>query len=91
MLDLAAGFDFVDDDADPTDPLGPGNPGHGTSTASVIVSDFDAAGVKGVSGVAPLATLIPLRVSNSVVHFSWTRLDATRSITRSRTTRTSSR
>jgi serine protease len=74
-LDLGAGFDFVDDDADPTDPLGTaGNPGHGTSTASVIVSDFDAAAVMAVSGVAPLATLIPLRVSNSVVHFSWTRL-----------------
>jgi serine protease len=74
VLDLPSGFDFVDDDADPTDPLGSGNPGHGTSTASVIVSDFDAAGVKAVSGVAPLATLIPLRVSNKVVHFSWTRL-----------------
>lgn len=73
-LDLASGYDFVDDDPDPADPLGPGNPGHGTSTASVIVSGFDVAGVKGVSGVAPLATLIPLRVSNSVVHFSWTRL-----------------
>lgn len=73
-LDLSSGYDFVDDDPDPTDPLQPGNPGHGTSTASVIVSGFEVAGVKGVSGVAPLATLIPLRVSNSVVHFSWTRL-----------------
>lgn len=73
-LDVASGYDFVDDDTDPTDPLVAGSPGHGTGTASVIVSDFDASGLKGVSGVAPLATLVPLRVSNSVVHFSWTRL-----------------
>ncbi len=73
-VDAASGYDFVDDDPDPTDPLGPGNPGHGTSTASVIVSDLDAVGILGVSGVAPLATLIPLRVSNKVAHFSWTRL-----------------
>ena len=74
IIDAQAAFDFVDDDPDATDPLGSGNPGHGTSTASVIVSDFNATGVAGVSGVAPRAALIPLRVSNSVVHYSWTRL-----------------
>ncbi|HVF62554.1 MAG TPA: S8 family serine peptidase, partial [Casimicrobiaceae bacterium] len=73
-VDLAAGYDFVEDDPDATDPLLPGNPGHGTSTASVIVSDFEPQGSAGVSGVAPRATLIPLRVSTKVAHFSWTRL-----------------
>ena len=74
IIDAQAAYDFVDDDANATDPLGSGNPGHGTSTASVIVSDFNANGLAGVSGVAPRSALIPLRVSNSVVHYSWTRL-----------------
>ena len=38
---VGEGYDFEDDDRDPTDPLTEGtlrNPGHGTGTASVIVS-----------------------------------------------------
>jgi serine protease len=74
------GFDFVKDDADPTDELErpPGvllpNPGHGTGTASVIVSPRGSEGSYGtsgvVSGIAPGARLIPLRVAQSVVLFS---------------------
>ena len=71
--------DFVDDDFDAQtelrndNPL-PGGPNHGTATGSVIVSargsDPDA---HGVSGVAPDANLVPIRVGNSVVHFSMRR------------------
>lgn len=75
-IDTARGFDFVADDADARDPLDPPNAGHGTSTASVILSDANAADVPRVQGVAPKATLIPLRISNSVLHFSWARLTA---------------
>lgn len=67
-------YDFEDDDRDATDPLDDGwlqNPGHGTGTASIIVSprgaeDYYPSG-KGVSGVAPGARVMPLRVTKSVV------------------------
>jgi thermitase len=68
--------DFVDGDADAIDPLQHGpllNPGHGTGTASVIVSPLgaDAPGYANhVSGVAPAAELVPMRVSRSVVQHS---------------------
>jgi serine protease len=64
------GYDFVDNDPDPVDPLGGFSPGHGTATGSVIVSADDAQ----VVGFAPDAGLVPLRVNDSVVHFSWRRL-----------------
>jgi serine protease len=64
------GYDFVDNDPDPLDPLGGFSPGHGTATGSVIVSRDDAR----VVGFAPRAALVPLRVNDSVVHFSWRRL-----------------
>lgn len=59
------------------------NPGHGTGTASVIASrqgeTVNIAGipvpvVPDVFGVAPGATILPLRVSTSVVHLSFLRL-----------------
>ena len=66
-LDRAAGYDFVDGDADPTDPLNyTGNPGHGTGTASVAV----APGHLHVSGSAPAARLMPLRAIESVIRIS---------------------
>jgi thermitase len=75
------GFDFQDDDADPRDPLSNRplqHPGHGTSTASLIVSPRGRQpGLDGpafVSGVAPGARLIPLRVTTSVVLWSTRRL-----------------
>jgi thermitase len=73
---FAKGYDFVADTPDALDPLDPPNAGHGTSTGSVILSDIGPAGAIHVTGVAPQASLIPLRVSSSVVHFSWTRLCA---------------
>jgi len=66
------GYDFLDDVKDPKDPLTGSSPGHGTSTGSVIVSADDLELV----GVAPKASLVPLRVNDSVIHFSWRRLCA---------------
>lgn len=71
-LDL--GHDFIDDDADPRDPLeagsflgGPASPGHGIATSSVIIARGDGSGAlpnpaqQEMWGVAPRATLVPLR------------------------------
>ena len=59
---------------DARDPLGySGNPGHGTKTGSVLVSEggFDANGgttAPGrIDGLAPRATLVPIRTFNSVI------------------------
>ncbi len=69
-----AGVDYVDRDLDPFDPLDDSglisNPGHGTASGSVIVSPNGcqlADSAKCVSGVAPGAQLVPLRVHTSVV------------------------
>lgn len=80
------GYDFLDCDRDATDPLGkkpPGvlisNPGHGTATSSVIISPRgdqtqENENEKFVSGVAPGAKLMPLRITNSVVLFGMMKL-----------------
>lgn len=73
------GHDFVEPDDDPIDelrgdPLTLRFPGHGTSTASVLMSSPIPPGVRGVTGVAPRASLIPMRVSDSVIHLSMKRL-----------------
>jgi serine protease len=74
---VAEGFDFDDDDPNPIDDLDDeflDNPGHGTGTGSVIVSNRGpASGLPPpafVSGVAPFASLIPIRTTESVVLFS---------------------
>ncbi|GAX43283.1 protease [Tolypothrix sp. NIES-4075] len=77
---LAKGYDFLKKDKDPKDelerPFGEviNNPGHGTSTASIAISPKGAQGNylsgKAVTGVAPGAKLVPLRVSYSVVLLS---------------------
>lgn len=77
---LEEGYDFVEDDNNATDelerPFGQliTNPGHGTSTASVIVSsqggEANYSNQKYVTGVAPGARVVPLRVSYSVVLLS---------------------
>jgi hypothetical protein len=62
-------WDFVEDDRDATDPLNyGGNKGHGTKTGSVIISrgSVDPASDQLV-GVAPMATLVPIRTIKSVV------------------------
>lgn len=66
-LRIADGYDFVDDDADPRDPMTGMHPGHGTATGSVIFSDR----APDLFGIAPGAELVPLRVSGSVIHFSF--------------------
>jgi hypothetical protein len=69
------GYNFLEDNGDAKDPLvsGVGRfPGHGTATASMLASR--EAGE--IAGTAPAATLIPYRVSRSVVHFSMKRMVA---------------
>lgn len=70
------GYDFHEYVRDPSDPLVGKSPGHGTSTASVIMSGAGRAGGRGafVCGIAPRASLVPLRISDSVVHYSYARL-----------------
>jgi serine protease len=73
---VSAGYDFQDDDSDPSDDMDDrflDNPSHGTGTGSVILSGVGAAsGGAGpfVSGAAPYASLIPIRTTESVVLFS---------------------
>lgn len=77
---LNKAFDFLKQDKDPQDELETSpneiinNPGHGTSTASVVVSTTGQQAnyptAKGITGVAPGAKLVPLRVSLSVVLIS---------------------
>ena len=78
-LDKRAGFDFVDDDSDARDPLGSSfflrQPGHGTRTGSVIAARFPgglpagAGTTDDIAGVAPDATIVPIRAIRSVVIF----------------------
>lgn len=74
------GYDFVGGDGDPIDelagsPLTLEFPGHGTATASVLMSAEGAPDqTRFVTGVAPRATLVPYRVSTSVVHLSFKKL-----------------
>ena len=71
---VADSFDFVRRTPDAIDPLEPGNPGHGTTTASVIMSATGGAGATFVSGIAPAATIVPLRVTPRVVLLGFDRL-----------------
>lgn len=75
----SSGYDFLDNDPDAEDELDTGgllaHPGHGTKSGSVIASPKGRQMEGGpptefVSGVAPGARLIPLRVNRSVVHLS---------------------
>ncbi|WP_147436252.1 S8 family peptidase [Mycetocola manganoxydans] len=74
-LDLTIDRDFLDGNDDALDPLlDPGSlplpssfPGHGTSTASVMVGRGNER--DGIVGVAPGATVVPLRAVESVVQF----------------------
>ena len=77
FLDTARQRNFVDanrpDDAsDPGDEGG--NAGHGTGTISILAgANFDGSAFHAASGIvggAPFATVIPIRVANSVVLFT---------------------
>ena len=79
---LGKGFDFTGNHADALDVSDEGNlqwPGHGTKTGSVIAGGTDyrvnAKGVHAVSGVAPGARLMPLKVAHRVVLFDRIDLD----------------
>lgn len=77
---LGKDYDFLKRDNDARDELETSsteiinNPGHGTSTASIMISPRGAQvkypSGKAITGVAPAAKLIPLRVSYSVVLLS---------------------
>lgn len=71
---VADSYDFVLRKTDAVDPLEPGNPGHGPTTASVIMSSTGGTGETFVSGVAPAATIVPLRVTARVVLLGFDRL-----------------
>jgi subtilisin family serine protease len=75
-IDQSADHDFVDGDETARDPLQDGpllHPGHGTATGSVILSPRGAEApgyMPHVTGIAPAAALVPLRVSRSVIQHS---------------------
>lgn len=56
---ILAGYDFVDDDNDPSDVFG-----HGCGVAGVIAANSNNG--QGIAGVAPNAQIMPLRVLNDV-------------------------
>ena len=67
MLDLTKDRDILEGDDEALDPLeqgifGKGNPGHGTKTSSVIASRVSGE----VTGVAPAASVMPIRTIVSV-------------------------
>ena len=71
-VDRDRDWDVISDDDDATDPMRPPkrwffnplpNPGHGTSTGSVIAGR----GHEGFVGIAPKASLVPFRATESVV------------------------
>lgn len=64
-LRLDLGYNFVDDQSDPTDPLSidMGSPGHGTATSSCVISRDDHV----ITGTAPGAFVVPIRCVNRVV------------------------
>ena len=79
---LGKGFDFTANRSDALDVSDDGklqSPGHGTRTGSVIAGGLDyrvtANGVRAVSGVAPGARLMPLKVAHRVVLFDRIDLD----------------
>ncbi len=73
-LRIAESHDFVLRRVDAIDPLEEGNPGHGTATGSVIMSTDGNGTMPFVAGIAPAATLLPLRVTPKVVIIAFDRL-----------------
>lgn len=73
QIDQVRSLNLLDGGSDARDPLGyAGNPGHGTATGSVLISSggFDANGTTPpgiVVGLAPRATLVPIRALKSVI------------------------
>ncbi|MBF6024099.1 S8 family peptidase [Lysobacter niastensis] len=74
QIDKTASLNLMEGGTNARDPLGyQGNPGHGTATGSVLISHGGFASNGGttppgvVTGLAPKATLVPIRALNSVV------------------------
>ncbi len=61
---VGAGYDFVNDDADPAD-----DNGHGTRMAGIVAGE--AFNGTGIAGVAPLCRLLPVKVLNSTAQGSY--------------------
>ena len=80
FLDYTRQHSFVEDDPDPNDASDPDiggfgkNPGHGTGTLSILAGSLfkgkPFGDPDGIVGGAPFATVIPVRVANSVVLFT---------------------
>ena len=75
-LDLSRARNVMNGTDDARDPHNSGgllNPGHGTATGSVIGSRGGVAAITGttppgkITGVAPMATIVPIRTVNSVI------------------------
>ncbi len=67
LVDDVHGWDVVGDDNDPSDP----SVGHGTEVAGVAVASLNGFGI---SGVAPTATILPIRActtSCELFHVAW--------------------
>jgi lambda repressor-like predicted transcriptional regulator len=62
-----AGFDYLDDDADPRDGWLPGYPGHGTRISAAIAGFAPQAAGSPFYGVAPGVGIVPFRVTDSVI------------------------
>lgn len=75
---IESGWNFVENRQDALDPLTDGwtkQPGHGTATASVVMSGAAASDSgDSIVGAAPLAKLVPLRVTESVALSDFTAL-----------------
>lgn len=72
LVDVVRGRNFKDHGVTvPVDPLSGVHAGHGTATGSVFLSAGGAPIPPGVLGVAPGATLVPIRMQDSVTHFHW--------------------
>lgn len=68
------GYNYEEGKPDPLDPMTGSNPGHGTATASVIMSSTGGPNAMFVTGAAPEAEIVPFRVKDSVIHFSFKNL-----------------
>jgi len=64
-IDTAAGWDFVNNDADPEDDNGHGSHVSGTALGGSNVSTSSCLGTQSAQGVAPEATLIGIKALNS--------------------------
>ncbi len=58
------GYDFINDDDDPFDDERTLTKGHGTSTAAIVVGNWNGVGV---GGIAPNAKILPVKIANDTL------------------------